>query len=45
MDATDEEKCKKVRDLVHSDRQIQAEEIAQAFHMVAFQLTLAQNLL
>ena len=30
QDATDEEMCKKVRDLVYSDRQIQVEEIAQA---------------
>ena len=27
---TDEEMCKKVRELVHSDRRIQVEEIAQA---------------
>ena len=30
LDATDEEMCKKVRDLVYSDRLIQVEEIAQA---------------
>ena len=30
LDATDEEMCKKVRDLVYSDRPIQVEEIAQA---------------
>ena len=30
LDATDEEMCKKVWDLVYSDRQIQVEEIAQA---------------
>ena len=30
LDATDEEMCKKVRDLVHSDRRIQVEEITQA---------------
>ena len=30
LDATDEKMCKKVRDLVYSDRQIQVEEIAQA---------------
>ena len=30
QDATDEEMCKKVRDLVYSDRRIQAEEISQA---------------
>ena len=30
LDATDEEMCKKVRDLVYSDRGIQVEEIAQA---------------
>ena len=30
LDTTDEEMCKKVRDLVYSDRQIQVEEIAQA---------------
>ena len=30
LDATDEEMCKKARDLVYSDRQIQKEEIAQA---------------
>ena len=29
LDATDEEMCKKIRDLVHSDRRIQVEEIAQ----------------
>ena len=39
LDATDEEMCKKVRDLVYSDRQIQVEEIAQtlSIYMVAFQ--------
>ena len=30
LDATDEEMCKKFRDLVYSDRRIQVEEIAQA---------------
>ena len=30
LDATDEEMCKKVRDLVYSDRRIQVEEIAKA---------------
>ena len=30
MDATDEEMCKKVRDLIYSDRRIQVEEIEQA---------------
>ena len=30
LDATDEEMCKKVRDLVYSDRRIQVEETAQA---------------
>ena len=30
LDTTDEEMCKKVRDLVYSDRRIQVEEIAQA---------------
>ena len=30
LDVTDEEMCKKVRDLVYSDRQIQVEEIGQA---------------
>ena len=30
LDATDEEMCKKVRDLVYSDRRIQMEEMAQA---------------
>ena len=30
LDATDEEICKKVRDLVYSDRRIQVEEIAEA---------------
>ena len=30
LDATDEEMCKKVMDLVYSDRRIQVEEIAQA---------------
>ena len=38
LNATNEEMCKKVRDLVYSDRRIQVEEIAGhlAFHMVAF---------
>ena len=31
LDATDEEMCEKVRDLVYSDRRIQLGEIAQAF--------------
>ena len=31
-DATDEEMCNKVRDLVYSDRRIQVEEIANALH-------------
>ena len=30
LDATDEETCKKVRDLIYSDRRIQVEEMAQA---------------
>ena len=30
LDVTDEEMCKKVRDLVYADRRIQLEEIAQA---------------
>ena len=30
LDATDEEMCKKFRDLVYSDRRIHVEEIAQA---------------
>ena len=30
LDATDEEMCKKVRNLIYSDRRIQVEEIAQA---------------
>ena len=30
LDATDEKMCKKIRDLVYSDRRIQVEEIAQA---------------
>ena len=30
LDATDEEMCKKIRDLVYSDRQIQVKEIVQA---------------
>ena len=30
LEATDEEMCKKVHDLVYSDRRIQEEEIAQA---------------
>ena len=33
LDATDEEMCKKVRDLVYSDRRIHMEEIAQALGM------------
>ena len=33
LDATDEEMCKKVWDLVYSDRRIQVEEIAQALGM------------
>ena len=32
-DATDEEMCNKVRDLVHSDRRIKVEEIANALHI------------
>ena len=32
-DATDEEMCNKVRDLVYSDRRIKVEEIAIAFHI------------
>ena len=36
LDATDEEMCKKVRDLVYSNRRIQVQEIAQALYMVAF---------
>ena len=32
-DATDEEMCNKVRDLVYSDRQIKVEEIANASHI------------
>ena len=32
-DATDEEMCKKVRDLVYSDRRIKVEEIANALHI------------
>ena len=32
-DATDEEMCNKVRDLVFSDRQIKVEEIANALHI------------
>ena len=35
LDATDEEMCKKVRDVVYSHRRIQIEEIAQALGMVA----------
>ena len=31
LDATDEEMCKKVRDLVYADRQIQVREIAHSF--------------
>ena len=31
-DATDEEMCNKVRDLVYSDRRIKVEEIANALH-------------
>ena len=30
LDATDEEMCKKVRDLVYSDRRVQVKDIAQA---------------
>ena len=30
LEAIDEEMCKKVRDLIYSDRRIQKEEIAQA---------------
>ena len=40
MDTTDKEMCKKVRDLVYSDRGIQVEEIVQALgilQLVAFQ--------
>ena len=32
-DATDEEICNKVRDLVYSDRRIKVEEIAKALHI------------
>ena len=32
-DATDEEMCKKVRDLVYSDRRVKVEEIANALHI------------
>ena len=32
-DATDEEMCNKVRDLVYSDRRIKVEEIANALHI------------
>ena len=32
-DATDEEMCNKVRDLVYSDRQVKVEEIANALHI------------
>ena len=37
LNAIDEEICKKIRDLIYSYRRIQVEEIAHAFHMVAFQ--------
>ena len=33
LDATDEEMCNKVRDLVYSDRRIKVEEIANALHI------------
>ena len=33
-DATDEEMCNKVRDLVYSDRRIKVEEIANALHFL-----------
>ena len=36
MYATDEEMCKKVQDLVYSDRQIQVEKIAQALGISHF---------
>ena len=32
-DATDEEMCNKVRDLVYSDRRVKVEEIANALHV------------
>ena len=32
-DATDEEMCNKVRDLVYSDRRVKVEEIANALHI------------
>ena len=32
-DATDEEMCNKVRDLVYSDRRVEVEEIANALHI------------
>ena len=38
LDATDEEMCKKVRDLVYSDRRIQVEEIAQALGISYFMI-------
>ena len=33
LDATDEEMCNKVRDLVYSDRRVKVEEIANALHI------------
>ena len=34
LNVTDEEMCKKARDLVYSDRRIQVEEIAQALSIL-----------
>ena len=43
-DATDEEMCNKVRDLVYSDRQIKLEEIANALHIHTVSTTLHDRL-
>ena len=45
MDATDEEMCKKVRDLVYSDRRIQVEEIAQALGISHGSVSILHDLL
>ena len=42
-DATDEEMCNKVRDLVYSDRRVKVEEIASTLHISHFTLVAFQH--
>ena len=42
-DATEEEMCNKVQDLVYSDRQIKVEEIANALHISHGSVSTEQN--